>query len=130
MDVRHTVIGGMTFGQLTTEELIIDPNDRTRQWLCRCSCGNRKVVTERNLKHGRAKSCGCLRKAQFFSKCERRDCMYHSPSGCDYFIVNGRTRLFTHLEEGVDINSPCREYTPGENTLKHVKPFTLHKDLR
>lgn len=130
MDVRHTVIGGMTFGRLTTEELILDQKDKTRRWLCRCLCGNRKVVAEKDLKKGSVKSCGCLRREQLHRRCQKIDCMYHSPSGCDFFIVNGRTRLFTHLEDGVDINNPCREYKRGENMLKHVQPFTLHKDLR
>ena len=29
-------------------------------WLCRCDCGNEKIVTARDLKAGKVKSCGCL----------------------------------------------------------------------
>ena len=31
-------------------------------WLCRCDCGNTKIVTGLNLKTGNTRSCGCLRK--------------------------------------------------------------------
>lgn len=31
------------------------------QWLCKCNCGKRVVVTGSRLKNGNTKSCGCLR---------------------------------------------------------------------
>lgn len=30
------------------------------RWLCRCDCGNEKIVAATSLKKGRSKSCGCL----------------------------------------------------------------------
>lgn len=33
---------------------------RHKQWLCRCKCGNTKIVREEALLKGRVKSCGCL----------------------------------------------------------------------
>lgn len=35
---------------------------RRRYWLCRCECGNSKVVYEDNLKYKKTVSCGCLQK--------------------------------------------------------------------
>jgi len=32
------------------------------QWLCRCDCGNIKVVLGNTLRNGQSKSCGCLRR--------------------------------------------------------------------
>jgi len=31
-------------------------------WLCKCDCGNEKIVTGSNLQSGSMKSCGCLRR--------------------------------------------------------------------
>ena len=62
------------------------------------------------------------------SGCTLRDCQYHSSSGCAYFMVEGHTRTSLHEGENVDINNPCREYTPGDKALSHVKPFTIRKD--
>lgn len=36
-------------------------------WLCRCDCGNQKIVVSDNLASGKSKSCGCL-KSEFLSK--------------------------------------------------------------
>jgi len=33
---------------------------RHAQWLCRCTCGNEKVVTGHNLLSLKTRSCGCL----------------------------------------------------------------------
>ena len=35
---------------------------KKRLWLCRCDCGNERVVQGHNLKNGKTNSCGCLRK--------------------------------------------------------------------
>lgn len=35
---------------------------KNTKWLCKCDCGNRKLVTTGNLSTGHTQSCGCLRK--------------------------------------------------------------------
>lgn len=51
---------GRKFGRL----LVLCTAGRTPRreikWLCRCDCGNRKVVKSTNLERGTTKSCGCL----------------------------------------------------------------------
>lgn len=38
-------------------------NHRGRKtWLCKCDCGNEKIINQDDLKSGRVKSCGCFRK--------------------------------------------------------------------
>lgn len=57
---------GQRFGRLT---VIKRAEDRIRKsgkheicWLCKCDCGNEKVVSRDNLKSGKTLSCGCLNK--------------------------------------------------------------------
>lgn len=54
-------IQGNQFGRLTV--LVIDRKDLDSHtyWLCRCVCGNYKVVRQTKLVTGRVRSCGCLR---------------------------------------------------------------------
>ena len=56
---------GRRFGLLTVigrEADYISPGGQRKQmWLCRCDCGNEKIVMEPNLKGGRTISCGCMR---------------------------------------------------------------------
>ena len=66
---------GRRFGRLTVLERVEDYRcetwypwlekpivNKTAQWLCRCDCGNEKVVIGANLRAGRTKSCGCLQR--------------------------------------------------------------------
>lgn len=52
---------GMRFGKLTVLKEAYTRKSK-HYWLCRCDCGNEKIVEEYHLKSGRTKSCGCLRK--------------------------------------------------------------------
>lgn len=49
---------GQKFGKLVAIEKVTSENSRTR-WLCRCDCGNEKIVRTEYLVRGRTKSCGC-----------------------------------------------------------------------
>lgn len=51
------------FGRLLVIKRIPRPITLVQQeayWECRCSCGNRVVVTGQRLRSGKTKSCGCL----------------------------------------------------------------------
>ena len=54
-------IVGQRFGKL---EVIEESKDRTAcgevKYLCRCDCGNTKIVAGTSLRYGKTKSCGCL----------------------------------------------------------------------
>ena len=53
---------GQRFGKLTA----IRPTEERRRkfvvWECKCDCGNTAYVTSKNLKTGKTRSCGCLKK--------------------------------------------------------------------
>jgi hypothetical protein len=53
---------GQCFERLTVIKFSgTDKNQRSR-WLCKCLCGNEKIVGINSLKQGHTKSCGCLNK--------------------------------------------------------------------
>lgn len=56
---------GQRFGRLTVLARVENkafPSGQTQpQYLCRCDCGNEKVVLGHQLVHGRTTSCGCYR---------------------------------------------------------------------
>lgn len=58
-------LSGVKFGKLTVIELygfqIKKSGERMVLWLCKCDCGNEKVVSREGLTSGKTKSCGCLR---------------------------------------------------------------------
>ena len=57
--MKRIDLSGQKFGRLTVLSFFETRNGRAR-WLCRCDCGNDKVVNATELKLGKTKSCGCL----------------------------------------------------------------------
>lgn len=53
---------GKKFGRLTCIAYFPKDQNRSNGWLCRCECGNEKIVATADLKKGSTKSCGCLRR--------------------------------------------------------------------
>jgi hypothetical protein len=53
---------GTKFGLLTVLRLADNRADRGARWLCRCECGNNRIVFGYDLKRGNTRSCGCLRR--------------------------------------------------------------------
>ena len=51
---------GHTFGRLTVIEKITEKGQPTK-YMCKCECGNTKIVNGSSLTSGNTKSCGCLR---------------------------------------------------------------------
>ena len=49
-------IKGKKFNKLKVKKYV-----GNSKWLCKCDCGNEKIVLGSNLKNGCVKSCGCLR---------------------------------------------------------------------
>lgn len=53
---------GMVFGRLTAVKQDGFTKHRLSKWLCKCECGNEKVVISGNLRSGTTTSCGCYAK--------------------------------------------------------------------
>lgn len=72
---------GQRFGRL----LVIERNASNCgyvTWLCKCDCGNEKVVSGQELRKGKTQSCGCLRK-EVTSKRRKK----HGKKGSRLYIV-------------------------------------------
>ena len=52
---------GQKFGRLTVIERKESDKHKNVLWLCKCECGNEKVIRSSDLKSGKIVSCGCLR---------------------------------------------------------------------
>ena len=61
-DLTGQRFGGLTVVKRDGTYVSPDGLTTTPKWLCKCECGNETVVIGRNLKDGRTRSCGCLRK--------------------------------------------------------------------
>ena len=57
---RALKLAGERFGQLKVIKRIRNRTGHS-EWLCRCDCGNEKVILGTNLRRGATRSCGCLR---------------------------------------------------------------------
>lgn len=48
------------FGRLQPIRRVENSAKGDTRWLCKCECGNEKVILAKNLKNGATRSCGCL----------------------------------------------------------------------
>lgn len=55
---------GKRFGRLIViereKDSALPSGQKRRMWLCKCDCGNEKIIGGNDLKRGNTKSCGCL----------------------------------------------------------------------
>ena len=53
---------GQRFGRLIVVEKAPKSGSNTNaRWVCKCDCGNKRIVTGTTLRRGESQSCGCLR---------------------------------------------------------------------
>ena len=57
---------GLKYGRLTVVKHSGKDKRNKYLWLCKCDCGNEKIVVSDNLSSGKSNSCGCL-KAEFLA---------------------------------------------------------------
>lgn len=53
---------GKKFGRLEVERIFFYDKWRKQRLLCKCDCGDEKIVLRSDLLSGKVKSCGCFRK--------------------------------------------------------------------
>ena len=129
MAVTYKDLTGMKFNRLTVLKLHERTEKRRYMWLCKCDCGNEKVVSGEHLKNGHTKSCGCyknelvkninmktgLSQSKLFyayhnmhSRCERKNNEY-------YKLYGGR---------GISV---CEEWS-GKNGFENFAKWSLENN--
>lgn len=53
---------GSKFNRLTVISRAENSKDGRARWLCRCDCGNERIISGKCLRNGHTQSCGCLNK--------------------------------------------------------------------
>lgn len=72
MSRKRIDLVGEVFDHLTVIGLdSIDKKTKQSKWLCKCECGNERVVLGGNLTSGNTSSCGCIRKSRSKNKVKR-----------------------------------------------------------
>lgn len=72
-------IAGQKFGLLEAISLVPEKErknkNKTREWVCKCDCGNTIIVEQRNLtgKKYSQQSCGCIRKKEAFFATNKKE---------------------------------------------------------
>ena len=51
---------GKRFGRFTVIRRAHNNKDGRTMWLCKCDCGNERIVAGKSLRNGHTQSCGCL----------------------------------------------------------------------
>lgn len=77
---------GMKYGRLTVVEHKGRNERGVHLWLCKCDCGNYKIVSSNNLSSKKSNSCGCL-KAEALSR-----------NGGQYVLAKDRERAILKVQ--------------------------------
>ena len=106
----HPLVKDMTgkrFGKLLVREWAGTAPNRQALWLCECECGSTSIVNGSQLRQGKTKSCGCVKREQWKHSMThgqagptRRTSLYNrwllmrrrcsNPSAADYPRYGGR----------------------------------------
>lgn len=62
MGSKYIDLTGQRYGRLTVKKLIGKNEQGKYIWLCKCDCGNEKIVKTEYLRSGHTMSCGCYHK--------------------------------------------------------------------
>ena len=96
-------IMGIKYGRLTVIKRVENKNNKI-MWLCKCDCGNEKVVAGICLKNGKTKSCGCYRK-ELINQYNTKQRKYNKYQIMDYYVIGytSKNEIFYFDLEDMDL---------------------------
>ena len=97
--MKAAEIAGQTFGRLVVIRRAGSDSRGSSQWLCRCACGNQRVIRASNLISGMARSCGCLHREEAGARLAARNFKH---GGCP------RGKFSTEYNSWVAMHGRCR----------------------
>lgn len=105
-------ITGKRFGRLVAMKLVDFKNGA--RWLCKCDCGETKIVTLKNLESGNTKSCGCYNLECLSARATHGDSETH--------LYKEWTRIKDRVDHRTDYISKnitmCEEWRNNYETFK------------
>lgn len=90
---------GQKFDRLTVIEYAFNKN-RKSYWICKCQCGNVKIVESYKLRIGHTRSCGCIAKETF--EILKQKCTKHNMVKTRMYKIwqNMKRRCYSPKEKG------------------------------
>ena len=70
---------GQKFNHLTVIERAENDQQGKARWLCRCACGNIKIILGDSLRSGKTTSCGCVH-SEISKRMQKQNCVKHNKS--------------------------------------------------
>jgi len=138
---------GLTFGKLTVVGRGLHEKSGTIEWMCKCECGNKKVVPSGSLRKGKVKSCGCARlKGRrkditgqrfgrlvilgFHSMAPNRTSKWNAQCDCGTEIVVRKTNLWIDKEGNVNTVSCGCHKVDLQRELKTIHGESAKKEYQ
>lgn len=122
---------GQTFGKLLVLKRQNNFGECPVQWLCKCECGNEKVVISANLRNGTTKSCGCIRKElvgkRFKTHGMTKSRTYKIWSSMKTRCLNPKATNFEYYG-GIGVTI-CEEWLSFDNFLKDMGEAPKEKSI-
>ena len=123
---RGLDLTGQVVGRLTVICEVPKPEgakSKCKYWLCKCSCGNEKILDTGVLRHGNTKSCGCLASEILFERCKKYNEYDLTGEYGICFASNSDDKILFDLEDYDLIKDYCwcvRPCNHGRGTYKSV----------
>jgi len=115
---------GKKFGKLTVVEMS-DKQGIYYRYLCKCDCGNVKVLRGASLRSGLTKSCGCIRSEYMSNKNYKHGQSHTSAYKCAWSRVMHMKRKF-RLPKWADVEAIRQFYMnkPQGCEVDHIIPLS------